>query len=138
MTAILAITDADNLRLALRYLRRAAEQQPTGAQHAAIHLALGAASIALGHESGEPAIECERTRTRLAASVMFPEFAHVGAANHRLEQQLDAMIEDRERLIGENAALRARVKELTHALDGTEAELELDAALSERDAGYAT
>jgi hypothetical protein len=110
----------DQLTCAVRFLRRAAEHQPTGMQHATTHLALGAASIALGHESGTPANECERTRTRLALSIMFPE---IPEAAERLRQERDEARAHVE-------ALRHRITELTHLVDNTGADPEPDRELA--------
>jgi hypothetical protein len=111
----------DSLTCAVRFLRRAAAEQPIGPTHAAVHLALGAASIALGHETGEPAGECEHARVRLAVSLLMPDLAESEAARARLEKQIEAVIEDRDRERANCARLRKEVARLTQARDEAEA-----------------
>jgi hypothetical protein len=81
-------------------------------------IALDAISLANKVEAGDP--------TETAQQVLEASYARLRPDHNmlplrlekaRIDSQLDAAIGDRERLIRENAALRARIKELTLAID---------------------
>jgi hypothetical protein len=92
-------------------------------------IALDAISLASKIEAGDP--------TETAQQVLEASYARLRPDHNmlplrlekaRLDSHLDATISDRERLIRENVALRARIKELTLAIDvraGDECEREM-------------